>query len=423
MRISRNFRKKGFTVLLVLCLQYGLSAQSVLRFSWWGPDTRNEATLKAIDLFEARNPGVKIRGEYMGFDGYVDNLTKQFSASHEPDIMQVNWAWVSTIFSKDGTNFYDLYRLRNILSLDEFEGAEASGIVNGKLNAVPISHTMRAFLWQKRTFEKAGVPIPVTWDDLFKAGSAMEKKAGHDYYPVMGNYYDRILLSLSWIQQKTGKSLIGASTGKVDLSKSEIIQCLRFFKHFKDAHVTSPTPPAVEQWTQGFLPEWMSGKWAGCYKWETETPLYLEPLKNTAVEPGLPLTMPGGKSLGAYCRPAFMYAVSKKSQYPETAAKFIRFLLTDADAVRIQGTTRGIPATRTGYTLLMKDKKISAVQLKIRSYIQKNKPPLPSPWFEHVRIQDHIRGVFLDYESGKTDEEAAAHRLLEDTNEILRCIQ
>ena len=35
-----------------------VSAQE-LRFSWWGGGERHEAFLKAIKLFEAKNPGVK----------------------------------------------------------------------------------------------------------------------------------------------------------------------------------------------------------------------------------------------------------------------------------------------------------------------------------------------------------------------------
>ena len=42
-----------------------------LRFSWWGGGERHEAMLKAARLFEAKNPGVKIKAEYSGLSGAI----------------------------------------------------------------------------------------------------------------------------------------------------------------------------------------------------------------------------------------------------------------------------------------------------------------------------------------------------------------
>lgn len=44
---------------------------------WWGSQARHDATLKVIDLFEKKNPNIKINGEYMGSDGYFDKLNTQ----------------------------------------------------------------------------------------------------------------------------------------------------------------------------------------------------------------------------------------------------------------------------------------------------------------------------------------------------------
>ena len=41
-----------------------------LRFSWWGGDSRHEATIKAIELYMEKNPDITIEYEYMGFDTY-----------------------------------------------------------------------------------------------------------------------------------------------------------------------------------------------------------------------------------------------------------------------------------------------------------------------------------------------------------------
>ena len=50
-----------------------------LRFSWWGSESRSAATQKIIEAFEAKNPGIKIQGEYGDWGGYWD---KQIGRAH-----------------------------------------------------------------------------------------------------------------------------------------------------------------------------------------------------------------------------------------------------------------------------------------------------------------------------------------------------
>ena len=103
------------------------------RFSGWGGAARHEATLKAIAAFEAKNPNVKIKAEYMGFNGYLERLSTQIAGGSEPDIMQINWAWLST-FSKTGEGFYDLNQSKAVMDLAQFSAADLkTGLVNSKL--------------------------------------------------------------------------------------------------------------------------------------------------------------------------------------------------------------------------------------------------------------------------------------------------
>ena len=106
--------KRFLAIAAGLMFILGIGTQSYavnqLRFSWWGGDSRHKPTLSAIKLFEEKNPNVKITPEYIGWEGYPERLTTQISGGNEPDIMQINWAWISTMFSKDGNGFYDLTR-------------------------------------------------------------------------------------------------------------------------------------------------------------------------------------------------------------------------------------------------------------------------------------------------------------------------
>ncbi len=82
------------------------AASPVLRLAWWGGAARHEATLRAVAAFERNHPGLRIKAEYMGFNGYLERLTTQIAGGSEPDVMQINWAWLA-MFSKRGNGFTD----------------------------------------------------------------------------------------------------------------------------------------------------------------------------------------------------------------------------------------------------------------------------------------------------------------------------
>lgn len=81
-----------------------------LRMSWWGGESRHVATQKAIAACGEKY-GHTIKGEFTGFDGYLEKLTTQMAGKTEADIVQVNWPWLP-LFSKNGEGFADLRQLK-----------------------------------------------------------------------------------------------------------------------------------------------------------------------------------------------------------------------------------------------------------------------------------------------------------------------
>ncbi|WP_056989955.1 ABC transporter substrate-binding protein [Lacticaseibacillus camelliae] len=62
-----------------------------IRFSWWGNADRHKATLKAIKAFEKKNPNIKVKAEYSGWDGFDQKMATQISGGTEADLMQLNY--------------------------------------------------------------------------------------------------------------------------------------------------------------------------------------------------------------------------------------------------------------------------------------------------------------------------------------------
>lgn len=413
--------------MLVALFSAGLSATAWaetvnLRFSWWGSATRHERMIKAIHLFERQNPGVKVTPEYMAFTGYYDRLTTQMVVGKEPDLMMINWAWLP-ILSRQGDGFYDLYGIRSQLKLDEYSNESyKAGLVHGKLNGLNAGQNARVFLWQKHVFDKAGISIPQTWDELLSSGKVFEQRLGKDYYPLHLGLYDAILVAHAYILQRTGKPYVYANQAKVGLSQDEALDWVHFYRRLFLEHVTSYMGASDNLESLGEQsPAWLAGKLGGSYAWSSLLPTRIAALpKGARPEVGPFLTMPGAKNSGMFGRPSSLFSVSKHSKKPELAAKLATFLLTSPEGVRTLYPSFGFAQTHHGYDAIKG--RISIQERDAFEQINKLHPDYPSPLFEHPKVQAFLRDIFRALAQGKMDEREAAQRLLIEGNQLLRTI-
>lgn len=428
--------KRRTALLAAAALTVGLNAMAqepiTLRFSWWGGGARHDATLKAIAAFEAKNPGVKIKAEYMGFAGYLERLSTQIAGGSEPDIMQINWAWLST-FSKTGDGFYDLNKYKPALALNQFADSDLKmGLVGGKLNALPVSYTARIMLWNRAAFERAGLKMPTTWEELFAAGPVLKQKLGDKAYAIDGELYDMILLSQAYIMQKYGTPYVHPTSPKVAMSEAAALEWVQTYKKLASNNVAVPLPMraslgGAEKPTEQ-QQDWVVGNWAGNYTWDSVIGLRNSTLnKDQKLDVGEFLTLPNAKNSGMFGRPSLMFALSKKTKNPEMAAKFLNFMLTDTQAAAILGLTRGVPSADAQFRALTRTDALQGTELKAFLQIKKQKDAgkidLPSPLFENARFNKFMREVFETVAYGKSTDQEAAKRLVEEGNALLARIK
>nr|WP_315491313.1 ABC transporter substrate-binding protein [uncultured Rhodoferax sp.] len=427
-------QRRHFTALALspLLAQAQVSKPTVLRFAWWGGAGRHEATLKAIALFEQQNPGLKIKAEYMGFNGYLERLTTQIAGGSEPDVMQINWAWLA-MFSKRGNGFMDLDQQRSLLAIDQFSPEDINaGRVAGKLNALPSAYTARVFLWNKATFDRAGVALPTTWEELFAAGPVFRAKLGDHVYPLDGELYDMILLAQAYVQQKYGTPYVDPLEPRVAMSPGAALEWVQTYRRLITEHVATPLPlraslGGAEKPTEQ-QQDWVVGNWAGNFTWDSAIPLRAATLNaQQKLVLGRFPTLPGASVSGMFGRPTVMLAVGRNCKQPELAARLVNFMLTDPQAARILGKTRGVPAARSQLDVLVKTNKLPAMELaaheQIKTQRDAGRVPVPAPLFEHARLHKFMREVFETVAYNKTTDQEAARRLVEEGNALLKRIK
>lgn len=393
-----------------------------LRFSWWGDDTRHKATLDAINKFQTKYPNIKIQAEYAGWDGYQDKQTTQMAGGTAADVMQINWNWLP-IFSRDGGGFYDLNSVTKELGLAENFTKEilANGTVNGKLNAIPVSLTGRVLYYNKTTYDKYGVAIPKTWEELANAGQKFEKGS----YPIIAGSYDGWLLAMTYAEQVTGKQFI-SNDGKLVFTQDDIKIGLEFYKNLLDKKAVTPIQDITAEGGKGTapiaqLPSYLAGKFAGVFEWTSAINKDAAPLKEKNMElvfGGLPVAN-GAKDSGAIVKPSMLFAINKNCKNPKEAATFLNYLLNDPEGVNLMGTNRGIPVSKAAVETLKSAGKVTGLEYEGLQYLLAH-PGVPlSPYLEDAKLQAVYYQTIDQISYGKLSVDDAAKYMLENVQKTL----
>lgn len=404
------------------------SGPTVLRFSWWGGSDRHKRTLAAIAAFEARNPGIKVKAEYGGYNGYIEKLTTQMVGRTEPDVMQVLWASLAS-YSRHGDGFYDLLRHRDVIALDQFRAEDLKlCTVNGKLNGLPTSYTAKIFLWNKASWRRAGLDLPKTWDEFLAAGPLFKQRLGPRAYPMDGEPVDMLMMAQAWAHQKHGTPYVHADEPRVAMSREALLDWVRAYRRFPGvgavtplklrASMGGPEKPVEQQ------AEWVNGNWAGNFTWDSTIRLRQATLdKNQELDVGNFLTLPDARNSGMWGRPTMLFSVSKRTKHGEAATRFVNFLLADAEAARLLSVTRGLAAAESAYRVLRDEKLIAPLEAKAFAQVTTQRDAkridLPSPRFEDARMRRFLREIFELVSYDRITDADAAMRLMEDGNALL----
>ncbi|MDQ0134745.1 oligogalacturonide transport system substrate-binding protein [Neorhizobium galegae] len=414
-------RTMFMTAALFAATSLSTAFASDLRMSWWGSDDRHVATQQALKVCGTKF-GHTIAPEFTGFQGHQEKIATQLAGRTEADIMQVNWPWLP-LFTKNGDGFADLNQYKDIIDLTQWSKSDLdSGSVKGKLNGISVSTTGRVFMFNKTTYDKAGIPIPKTWEELIAAAPKMKDKLGKEYFPFEGAALDARLMVILRTTQKTGKDLIDPATNKVAWSEAELAEGLEFYKTLVDKGV-------IESWKQvaagGNTPlhenqKWAKGQIAGTYQWDSTYGKIATPMeKGQELVPVKLLTIEGAKTDGVYRKPSMLFSISRNSKDPKGAAQVLNCLFNDPEAVKIMGATRGVPSSKMALDTLTKEGKIKPVQLEAYKRVMEPTSPGVSPLNEHPRVTEVFDTNFEAFAYGQQSSKDAATEIIAGINQAL----
>ncbi|MFV0393560.1 MAG: ABC transporter substrate-binding protein, partial [Coprobacillaceae bacterium] len=195
------------------------------------------------------------------------------------------------------------------------------------------------FIFNKTTFDKAGIEIPTSWEELEAAGPAMQKALGDTYYPLSTLMpYD---LFYEYTYEATGTPIFDED-GNFNWTKEDILVGLNEYQKLIDNNVIPSTEQAPDEMTQGD-PQWIDGEWAGAITWSGSVTSWQDSLQEGDEIVVVPtLSMEGAKSSGKVIKPAMSYAIADNCEYKDETADFLNWFVSSEPATLDLGMTRGM---------------------------------------------------------------------------------
>ncbi len=372
-----------------------------LSISWWGGESRHEAYQAAIAAFSEANSNITVNPTFAAWSGWEDTMSTKFAGGVAEDVCQVNWNWLYN-YSGNAQTFLDLNSVSDYIDFSQWDEATLGACyVANSQQAVPVSMTGRIFYWNMTTFNKAGITeVPKTLDDLMAAGAAFQSQLGDDYYPLHLGGYDRMILTVFYLESMYGKDWADPATSTLNYTADEIAEGLDFIKSLVDKHVIMPLPTyygnngstAANQSN-----EWITGKLAGIFEWDSAASKYRDAL-DTDNRDGFTVgeEIQFGDYKGGFTKVSMGLAITKTCQHPAEAAMLINFLLNEEAGASIMGSECGIPASKSGLAAAEAagavDTLVEEANSKVLAFCSFQLDPL----FEHNNLKADGTGIYQE---------------------------
>jgi multiple sugar transport system substrate-binding protein len=341
------------------------SLSGTIRFSWWGNETRNNATLEAIRLYESLHPGVTITPEYSAVDGYATKMLAQVAAGNAPDI-----------FTMSAENLPQYVDVKGVLDLTGKIDVSTHNpmivdacSINGRMYGVNLSLNANVIYYNKTQADELGIRMPTgdyTWDDLVQILAEVYEKSGGKTYGMVDLRMVKAMETFvpAWNMTHRGKEPPFPWTNTEFLMTGADVAA--FMDYFNQVPAGVLLPPAETATLASqidspiasrktFLAFDYTGTFA-MYQSQTKDNLEMIQYPNNRK----------GKGAAVSARPGLIESVFTGSKNQALAIDFLQWISSDPAAGKILKTVRGVlPSSRQVEAVLADPAALSEVDKKV----------------------------------------------------------
>lgn len=391
-----------------------------LRFMWWGGDERHAATLKAIEEYEKLNPNVKIEAEYQGYDGYNDKILTQLAGGTQPDLIQT----IATAAAEYQAAFPDAFvklDQQDIFDLSMFDQNFVASFCkadDGSIVAVPSGINSYNMVVNKTVTDAAGVEIPenMTWDEFFDYGTKIHA-ANPDYYMISLSDDGSNHLMRSYVRQLCGKWTISEDY-EVITDKDALVKAFTLLQRMFEENIAEPLETEFAYNSDADSNKKLLNNEIACSYRASSSMTNLDTSGGMVLDVvNIPID-PDAKETGVITQPSQLFMVSE-SPRKEEALKFMQWIYTDEEAIRILSDCRGVPPTEKGRAQLEKEELLDPVVNKaITLALEKTDGAVP-PINENSEVYGYLFPLMQEICYNTITPEEAADDLITNLSEIV----
>lgn len=377
--ISRRAMLAGSGALMLASAgRASAQAEKRLRMFWWGSKERADRTFKANELYAAKNAGVKIDGETIGWSDYWPRMATQAAGRNLADVIQMDYRYIFEYARRGALLPLNDY-VGKILDIADF-GANSidCGKVDGKLYGINLGNNSTAMLTNASAFEAVGLKAPasgMSWDEFGKVCAELTKATKKDgFFGSMDA--GGLEPNLEVFLRQRGKELYDID-GKAAFSAEDMAEWFNLWENLRQSKAcVSAEIQALDKQNIETNPLTL-GKAAVAFAHSNQLVGY------QAVNPNklsIGMYPVAGAKPGQYLKPSMFFSVAATSKNADEAARIINFYVKVAEGVRAVGVERGVPPSPASRAIVGSDLDVlGKAMVDYVGYVTDKVGPLPPP--------------------------------------------
>lgn len=315
-----------------------------LNFAFWGDTDRADKYNQAIELFQKANPTITVKPSYAAFANYWQQRSTEAAGSSLPDVFQMDLAYISQYGLKNQLKALDEYLGNGIDTSAVNESVVSAGALNGATYGIPLGTNAFCIQYNSTLVEELGVAVPegtMTWADYHAWIEELSAAGAKKSTKVYGSTdHTGVFWTFIHSLRQQGKEPFTAD-GALNFTEAELSAWWGSVAAMRGTSLMSAKEDA------GYSPEtgFTKSRSAMIFNWDNQLAGVTAQLGED-VEVKLLALPTDTASSGLFYKASMLLSIGQNSSHPEEAAKFIDFIINDAEVGKIFGTSRGIPVTQ-----------------------------------------------------------------------------
>jgi len=254
-----NYAARALATCTLLCLCRPSPAYAEQQLTVWAMGAEGKLIRQAAEIFEKRNPGVKIVTQAIPWTGAHEKLVTAVVGGMAPDISQLGTTWMPEFRAMNALEPLNGFMNAALDTADFFPGARESNIHKEQWYGLPWYVDTRVMFYRTDLAARAGYKkFPGDWDGFYKFSKALiaAKEGGYAFALPTNDW--QIFLMFYW---QNGGELLKDTPLTAGKFEATVTYLKRFFDERLAPLEGGSDTDLLTAFESGYFPVFISGPW------------------------------------------------------------------------------------------------------------------------------------------------------------------